>query len=357
MIKLNFDTVLSVLLIFIPISIVLELMHADSLLIFISAAMAIIPLAGFLGKATEELSKQVGSGIGGLLNATFGNATELIIAIFAIQAGLFEVVKASITGGIIGNLLLITGCSMFLGGMKREKQTFNASAQGVSSTMLFLAAIALLLPTMAYSFLNADHAQSINVEMLSLGISAILVITYICSLIFTLKTHKHLYDCATDPEECKPHWSKGKAVLILIAATVVIAFMSEILVGVVEPVSKSLGLTELFIGVIVVAIIGNAAEHSSAIMMAIKNKMDLSLNIAMGSSTQIAMLIAPALVFISWLWGNPMDLVFKEFEVVAVIASVVIANMISADGESNWLEGAQLLALYAMMAVVFFLIK
>jgi Ca2+:H+ antiporter len=350
MTRLGFDTVLGILLVFIPISIALELIHANGILVFIAAALAIIPLAGFMGKATEELSKQVGAGVGGLLNATFGNATELIIAIFALQAGLFEVVKASLTGGIIGNMLLITGCSMFLGGLKREKQTFNSRVQGVNSTMLALAAVGLIMPALV------SHLFDFNtVETLSLGISAILIVTYVCSLIFSLKTHKHLFDCGG--EECKPHWPRNKAIMVLVLTTAVIALESEFLVGAVETVSQSLGLTELFIGVIVVAIIGNAAEHSTAIMMSIKNNMDLSLGIAMGSSTQIALLIAPVLVFISWLWGNPMNLVFNEFEVVAVIAAVLIANMISADGESNWLEGVQLIALYAMMAVVFFLIK
>jgi Ca2+:H+ antiporter len=353
MFKLSFDRVLSALLIFIPISILLELLKADSLLIFFAAAVAIMPLAGFMGKATEELSKQVGAGIGGLLNATFGNATELIIGIFALQAGLFEVVKASLTGGIIGNMLLIVGCSMLFGGLKREKQTFNAKVQGVNSTMLMLAAVGLIMPALVYSYLADGNV----VEELSLGISAILIITYVCSLLFSLRTHKQLYNCAEDPEECKPVWSRNKAIIVLLLCTAVIALESELLVGTLESMSRSLGLTELFIGVIVVAIIGNAAEHSTAIIMAMKNKMDLSLNIATGSSTQIALLIAPVLVFISWVAGNPMNLVFNEFEVVAVIAAVVIANMISADGESNWLEGVQLIALYAMMAVVFFLIK
>jgi Ca2+:H+ antiporter len=352
MFKLSFDRILSVMLIFIPVSIALDLLRVDPILIFLSAALAIVPLAGFMGKATEEISKQVGAGIGGLLNATFGNATELIIAFFAIQAGLFEVVKASITGAIIGNVLLIMGCAMLFGGLKREKQTFNATAQGVASTMLMLAAIGLVLPALASHVLKFD-----DVESLSLGISAVLLITYVCSLLFSLRTHKHLYNCENDPEECKPRWSIKHAAFILTLATIAVGVESEILVGSLEQVSHSLGLTELFIGVIVVAIIGNAAEHSTAILMAMKNKMDLSLNIAMGSSTQIAMLIAPVLVFVSWLMGTPMNLVFNEFEVVAVIAAVVIANMISTDGESNWLEGIQLIALYLMMAVVFFFIK
>jgi len=347
--KLDQDIILGAMLIFIPISIAAELLHLSGIVVFFTAALAIVPLAGFMGKATEELSKQVGAGLGGLLNATFGNATELIIAIFALNAGLFEVVKASLTGGIIGNMLLITGCSMFFGGMKRKNQTFNASVQGVNSTMLALAAVGLIMPALV------SHLFDFNtVETLSLGISFILIVTYIGSLVFSLKTHKHLYDCAG--EECKPVWSRNKAIAVLLLSTAVIAMESEFLVGAVEEVSLSLGLTELFIGVIVVAIIGNAAEHSTAILMAVKDNMDLSLSIAMGSSTQIALLIAPVLVFISWIWGNPMSLVFNEFEVVAIVASVVIANMISADGESNWLEGAQLIALYAMMAVVFFLI-
>ena len=350
MARLSFGLALGALLIFIPVSIALELLHANSVLLFVSAALAIVPLAGFMGKATEELSKQAGAGIGGLLNATFGNATELIIAIFALQAGLFEVVKASLTGGIIGNMLLITGCSMLFGGLGREKQTFSSRVQGVNSTMLALAAVGLIMPALVAHIFDFN-----TVETLSLGISAILLITYVCSLVFSLRTHRHLYDC--EGEECRPQWPKSKAILVLLATTVAIALESELLVGAVEPVSQSLGLTELFIGVIVVAIIGNAAEHSTAIMMAMKDNMDLSLGIAMGSSTQIALLIAPMLVFISWLWGNPMSLVFNEFEAVAVIAAVIIANMISADGESNWLEGAQLIALYAMMAAVFFLIR
>ncbi|MCD1294118.1 calcium/proton exchanger [Methanocella sp. CWC-04] len=351
MLKLSFERILFILLIFIPISIVMELTHSNPVFIFFTAALAIIPLAGFMGKATEELSKQVGAGLGGLLNATFGNATELIIAIFALQAGLFEVVKASITGGIIGNMLLIVGCSMLFGGLKREKQTFNPQVQGANSTMLALAAVGLIMPALV------SHIFDFNtVETLSLGVSFILVITYIFSLLFSLRTHKHLYSCEEDPEECKPKWSKNKAIMVLLLTTAVIAMESEFLVGAVEPVSASLGLTELFIGVIVVAIIGNAAEHSTAILMAIKNKMDLSLGIAIGSSTQIALLIAPVLVFVSYIWGNPMTLVFNQFEVVAIIAAVVIANMICSDGESNWFEGVQLIALYAMMGVVFFLI-
>ncbi|WP_424357602.1 calcium/proton exchanger [Methanocella sp. MCL-LM] len=348
---LSLDNFLIAMLIFIPISIALDLLHANPIIIFIVAALAIIPLAGFMGKATEELAKHLGAGLGGMLNATFGNATELIIAFFAIQAGLFEVVKASITGAIIGNTLLITGCAMFFGGLKRKKQTFNAQAQGVGSTMLAIAAVGLILPALAAHVLNLGALES-----LSLGISAVLLITYLCSLLFSLRTHKHLYTCEGDEEECKPHWSKKYAALILLLATVAVAVESEILVGSIEHVSHTLGLTELFIGVIVVAIIGNAAEHSSAILMAIKNKMDLSLNIATGSSTQIALLIAPVLVFVSYLMGTPMNLVFHEFEVVAIVAAIVISNMIGSDGESNWMEGLQLIALYVMMAVVFFFI-
>ncbi|HMK47301.1 MAG TPA: calcium/proton exchanger [Methanocella sp.] len=349
---LTFNNIMTGMLIFIPVSIALELIHADPIIVFIGAALAIVPLAGLMGRATEDLSKQLGAGIGGLLNATFGNATELIISIFALQAGLFEVVKASITGAIIGNVLLVTGCAMFFGGLKREKQTFNQQAQGVSSTMLALAAVGLILPALAAHVLNVG-----SIEMLSLSISGVLLVTYLCSLVFSLKTHKHLYACEEDEGECKPHWPKKTAVLILLLVTAVVALESEFLVGSIEHVSQSLGLTELFIGVIIVAIIGNAAEHSTAIMMAMKNKMDLSLGIATGSSTQIALLIAPVLIFTGYLIGKQMDLVFNEFEVVSIVAAVVISNMIGADGESNWLEGLQLIALYLMMAVVFFFIK
>lgn len=357
MLKLeSFDKIMVPLLAFIPVSVALDMLHFDPIIVFLSAAIAIIPIAGYMGKATEELAKHLGAGLGGLLNATFGNATELIIAFFAIQAGLFEVVKASITGAIVGNLLLIMGCSMLFGGLKRDTQKFNAQSQGISSTMLMLGAVGLVLPALVSHLPLGFGSESI--ESLSLGISGVLLLTYVCSLVFSLKTHKHLYEaCEADPEECKPHWPMKTAVAVLVLATLAVAVESEILVGSIEHVSQTLGLTELFIGVIVVAIIGNAAEHSTAILMAIKNKMDLSMNIAMGSSTQIALLIAPALVFVSWLLGTPMDLVFNEFEVVAVVASVVIANMISFDGESNWLEGIQLIALYAMMAAVFFFIK
>jgi Ca2+:H+ antiporter len=349
---LTFNNILTAMLIFIPISIALELLHADPIVIFIGAALAIVPIAGFMGKATEELAKYLGAGLGGLLNATFGNATELIIAFFAIQAGLFEVVKASITGAIIGNVLLITGCAMFFGGINRKRQTFNPQAQGVGSTMLAIAAVGLILPALAAHVLNLG-----SVETLSLGISAVLLVTYVASLLFSLRTHKHLYNCEEEEEECKPHWSMKYAALILVLATICVGVESEILVGSIEHVSQTIGLNELFIGVIIVAVIGNAAEHSTAILMAIKNKMDLALNIATGSSTQIALLIAPVLVFVSYLIGKPMNLVFNEFEVVAIVAAVVISNMIGSDGESNWLEGLQLIALYAMIAVVFFFIK
>jgi Ca2+:H+ antiporter len=256
---------------------------------------------------------------------------------------------ASPGAGLDERLRDVPGFSLF---RRSSSLVAHPTAQGVSSTMLMLAAIGLVLPALASHVLQFE-----DVESLSLGISVVLIVTYVCSLLFSLRTHKHLYDCAEDPEECKPHWPIKYAAFILTLATIAVAVESEILVGSIEHVSQSLGFTELFIGVIVVAIIGNAAEHSTAILMALKNKMDLSMGIAMGSSTQIALLIAPALVFISWLMGTPMNLVFNEFEVVAVIAAVVIADMISTDGESNWLEGIQLIALYLMMAVVFFFIK
>ena len=350
MFKLSFDRILAALLIFMPVSLAFDLLRADPVLIFASAALAIVPLAGFMGKATEELSKRAGAGIGGFLNATFGNATELIIAIFAINAGLFEVVKASITGAIIGNVLLVMGCAMFFGGLKRKKQDFNVQAQGVNSTMLALAAVGLILPALASHVLGLEQ-----VESLSLGISAVLLITYVCSLIFSLRTHRHLYDCDVDAEECRPKWTARYATIVLVLATLGVALESEMLVGSIGHVSASLGLNDLFIGVIIVAIIGNAAEHSTAVLAAIRNRLDLSIGIAIGSSVQVALFVAPVLVFASHFIGpRPLDLVFTPLEVISIALSTLIIEQITSDGESNWLEGVQLLSVYAILGIVFY---
>jgi Ca2+:H+ antiporter len=350
------ENLLNLLLIFIPIAIALELTHASPTYIFFASAIAIIPLAGWMGRATEHLAEKLGEGIGGLLNATFGNAAELIIALMALNRGLFDVVKASITGSIIGNILLVLGLSVLLGGLKYPKQVFNRTAAGLGSTLLALSAIALLLPAVFHMLVkNNPNAE----RDLSLEIAVVLFITYILSLIFTLRTHSHLYKGGAEDEQAKQAigthgWSRSRSILVLLVATALVALMSEFLVGAVEATSQSLGLTEVFVGVILVAIIGNAAEHSTAILVALKNKMDLALNIAIGSSMQVALFVAPVLVFASYLFGKPMDLLFTTMEVVAVAVSVGILALIAQDGESNWMEGVLLLALYIILGLTFY---
>lgn len=348
---------LLVLLIFVPIAIVLEFMHADPVWVFVASAAAIIPLAGLMGKATEHLAEKLGAGIGGLLNATFGNAAELIIALIALRAGLYDVVKASITGSIIGNVLLVLGLSVLVGGLKYETQTFNRTAAGVGATLLTLSAIGLVVPAI-FHFIVRGHPNAHEQE-LSLEIAVVLFITYILSLLFALKTHRHLY-AGEEPghggEEAlgTTGWSQGKSVMVLLVATAFVALMSEFLVGAVEHTAHALGLTDVFVGVILVAIIGNAAEHSTAVLMAAKNQMDLALNIAIGSSIQVALFVAPVLVFVSYLFGQPMDLLFTTFEVVAIVLTVGVVSLVSMDGESNWIEGVQLLAVYVILGIAFY---
>ena len=304
---------------------------------FFLAALAIVPLAKFIGEATEELSVRVGSALGGLLNATFGNATELIIGILALKAGLLEVVKASITGSIIGNLLLVLGSSIFLGGCKYQKQKFDKkTAAMASSSTLLLATIALVIPAIFYQ--TAPNAGQSVIEKLSVFVAIFMLVAYFASLWFALYTHKDLYTEEVG-KYAEAKWSVRKCVVILLLATVAVAWMSEILVGSIEPVVKSFGWTELFIGVIFVAIIGNVAEHTSAVTMALKNKMDLALQISIGSTTQIAMFVAPILILASLFCREPMSLVFNIFELAAIILSVMIVGLITEDGESNWFEG------------------
>ena len=284
------------------------------------------------------------------LNATFGNATELIIGIFALQAGLVEVVKASITGSILGNLLLVLGSAIFFGGLRKEKQNFNPTAAKASASTLLLAVIALVIP--AVFLLTSQTMTSGIIEELSIMVSIVMIGVYFASLFFSLYTHKHLY--SKDVGQAEANWSIKKSIFILLISTVAVAFMSELLVGSIEPLVASFGWTELFIGVIFVAIIGNAAEHTSAITVAIKGKMDLSLQVAIGSATQIVMLVAPVLVLISLLFSTQMSLIFNTFELVAIIFSVFVVNSIIEDGESNWFEGLQLLMAYVIMAVAFY---
>ncbi|MGE5465492.1 MAG: calcium/proton exchanger [Syntrophothermus sp.] len=340
-----------VFLIFIPLSLFAEYMHFSPIVIFALASLAIIPLAKYIGESTEEISARTGPALGGLLNATFGNATELIISFFALQAGLTEMVKASITGSIIGNLLLVLGMAIFLGGIGKNQQEFNPTAAGTSASTLFLATAAIVMP--AAFVLTSENPSAVTIEILSIAVSVIMAVSYLASLLFSLYTHKHLF--TVDTAEYNTRWSVRKSIAVLFTSTVAVAVMSEILVGSIEPLAVSLGWTEMFIGMIFIAIIGNAAEHFSAITTAIKDRMDLSLQIAVGSTTQIAMFVVPVLVFVSYFFATPMNLVFTNFELVSIVISVFMVKSIIEDGKSNWFEGLQLLGTYGIMAVVSFL--
>lgn len=357
------------LLVFVPVAFALRYVPAwqNQTALFIVSAIAIIPIAGWMGHATEQLAHRMGEGIGGLLNASFGNAAELIIALMALRAGHLEVVKASITGSIIGNLLLVLGVSIFAGGLRHKQQRFNKTAARASCTALILAAAALVIPTVFHQTAaqTAGGWTPQAEQNLSLAIAIILISTYGAMLVFSLVTHKQLFvggeaditnadkASATDDEHSAP-WSVGKAVAVLVGATVAVAWVSEFLVGAVEAAQHSLGVTETFVGVIIVAIVGNAAEHSTAITMAMKNKMDLALGIAVGSSLQIALFVAPVLVFASYGFAHRLNLEFTIPEVVAVVMAAFVTDQIAGDGESNWLEGIQLLALYLILGVLFY---
>ncbi len=354
---LSAGNVLNALLVFVPVAMLMEwVFHSPPIWIFVISCLAVIPLAGMMGHATEEISERVGEGLGGLLNATFGNAAELIIAIVALRAGLFDLVKASITGSIIGNLLLVFGLSTLVGGLKFETQRFNRTAAGLGSTLLVLSAVGLVVPAVFHMLVGPT--APVAERNLSLEIAIVLMASYLLSLLFTLRTHKHLYmgDAGeTAPEGGHPRAPVGKAVGMLVLATIGVALMAEFLVGAAEATAESLGWSEVFVGVIVVAIIGNAAEHSTAIIMAAKNKMDASINIAVGSSIQIALFVAPLLVFLSYVIApRPMDLIFTHFEVLAVIASAIIIAFCAKDGETHRMEGVQLLAVYIILGIAFF---
>jgi Ca2+:H+ antiporter len=344
----------------IPIAIVLEAAHASPAAIFVTAALGIVPTAALMGKATEELAARSGPGIGGLLNVTFGNFPELVIAFFALLEGLQEVVKASIIGSIIGNILLVLGAAMFVGGLNRDKQTFNRAAAGAQSAMLLLAMAALVMPAVfeltVGRGLPKPTAEAVNygstVEHLSFAVAIVLIASYVIGLVFSLKTHRDLFNPPYGGEG--PGWSVRQGVIALAIAGVLVGIMSEVLVGSIADAAKSVGLSEFFIGVIVVAIVGNAAEHWVAVVVAAKDKMDLAVNIAIGSSAQIALFVAPLLVLLSFVFGDhPMALVFNGFELAAVVIAIVIANRLTAEGESNWFEGVQLLAVYLILALAF----
>jgi Ca2+:H+ antiporter len=348
---------------FIPIAVVLELAHAGAVIIFFASALGVIPTAALMGRATEELAVRSGPGIGGLLNVTFGNAPELIIALFALGAGLHEVVKASIIGSIMGNTLLVLGAAMLAGGWKRDRQYFDRTAASAQSSMLLLAAAALVMPAV-YELIDGRglplpgaervHYDS-TVEALSAAVAVVLILSYAAGLWFSLKTHRSLFNPVHAEDEEHEPWSVRKAIFALAIAGVAVGVMSEILVDSISDAAKTLGLSEFFIGVIVVAIVGNAAEHWVAVLVAVKDKMDLAVNIAIGSSAQIALFVAPVLVLTSFVLGpHPMALVFNGFELAGILLAILIANHVTNEGESTWFEGLQLLAVYVVLGIAFY---
>jgi Ca2+:H+ antiporter len=348
---------------FIPIAIALAVAHAPASVLFATSALGVIPTAALMGGATEELAARAGPGIGGLLNVTFGNAPEIIIALFALSAGLHEVVKASLVGSILGNILLVMGGAMFVGGRKRERQRFDRTAANAQSSMLLLACVALMMPAIyelvvggALPSPTARAAQfGPELELVSVGVAVVLLLSYVGGLIFSLRTHRDLFNPEhTEEDDVGEPWSVRKAVIALAVAGVAVGAMSEILVGSITEASVSIGLSPFFVGVIVVAIVGNAAEHWVALYFASRDRMDLAVNIAIGSSAQIALFAAPVLVLASFVLGPfPMVLVFNGLELGAIVLAVLIANQVTQEGESTWFEGLQLLGVYAVLAIVF----
>ena len=365
---LNKNTFFFILLLFIPVSIAAHFLEWGATVVFITAALGIVPLASFMGTATEEIAVVVGPNLGGLLNATFGNATELILAFVALKAGLVEVVKATITGSIISNLLLVMGFAMLLGGLRYKEQDFQPTAARLNASSMNLAVIAILLPT-AMEYTSTGIGEK-TLQQLSVSVAVVLIFVYGLTLLFSMKTHTYLYDVGLAELEPDPDQEKDKSlkavepeanqanlwfwVVVLLVVTIGVAIESELLVDSLEEATSSLGLTALFTGVILLPIIGNAAEHATAVTVAMKNKMDLSVSVAVGSSLQIALFVAPVLVIAGWIIGQPMDLNFNPFELVAVTVAVLIANSISSDGRSNWLEGGLLLATYAVLGLSFY---
>jgi Ca2+:H+ antiporter len=340
-----------------PVAILGSLLNWNPLFVFIVCCLALIPMADLIGESTEALAVVTGPKIGGLLNATLGNAAELIITIVAVRAGLFDLVKASITGSIIGNLLLVMGASLLFGGLKNGRQTFMRDHAATNATMLVLAVVALSVPSLFNHTIEGQSLPARTLENISLGVAGVMIVLYVLGLLFSLRAnspHTALTTGPTDEEEVK-HWPVRTALLVLALTTAAVVWLSEILVGTVESVTATLGLSEFFIGIILIPIIGNVAEHLVAVEVAIKNKMELSLEIALGSSLQIALFVAPVLVFISLIFfGQYLNLVFNQFELLALVGAVVISALVASDGETNWLEGAQLLGVYLILAVAFF---
>lgn len=339
------------LLIFAPLAVIARLANFDPVLVFVVSAFGLVPLAKLIGDATEELAVYTGPKIGGLLNATLGNAAELIITIFALQAGLLDLVRASITGSIIGNLLLVLGASIVVGGWKHGIQKFDRRTASINATLAVLAVVALAVPSLFDRALT-EHPQS---ELLfSEGVALVLIVLYGLNILyaFRAKPDEQVEQAAIEEEHAS--WSLRLTIIVLVGATIATAIVSETLVGAVEPVTVSLGLTEFFVGLIIIPLVGNIAEHVVAIQVALKNKMELSLAVSLGSSLQIALFVAPVLVFISLLFDNRLLLVFNDYELIILFGAALVAALIALDGESNWLEGAMLLAVYLIAALAFF---
>src|SRR5919112_521933 len=350
---------------FIPLAIVLELTHASASVIFGASALGVIPTAALMGRATEELAARSGPGIGGFLNVTFGNAPELIIAFFALKEGLQEVVKASLVGSILGNILLVMGAAMLVGGLGRERQKFDRTAASSQSVMLLLACVALIMPAVFELVIGGSLPSPTeeskrfpsDLEAMSVGVALVLLFSYVAGLYFSLRTHRELFNPPHDEEDDPPPWSVRRSVLALAIAGVAVGVMSEILVGSIEEASKGIGLSPFFVSLIVVAIVGNAAEHWVAVYFASRDKMDLSIGIAVGSSAQIALFAAPLLVLVSLVVGPfPMALVFNGLELGAILLAVLIANQVTHEGESTWFEGVQLLAVDSVLGLTFFFV-
>lgn len=342
---------LDALLVFVPAAVAVHLALPERpTAAFVLSCLAVVPLAGLMGRATEALAARVGTGLGGILSAGLGNAAELILALAALRAGELEVVKASLTGSIIGNLLLVFGAAAVMGGARRHKQSFNVTAAGAGNATLYLAAVALVVPALVHHGVDPHPETRIPT---SVAISVVLLALYGLSLVFSLRTHAHLFEADAEAAQ-ETHWSMRRALLVLLGATAAVAVVSEILVASLEGAAHTLGLSRLFVGVIVVAVVGNAAEHSTAVLMAMRDKMDLALQIAVESSKQVALFVAPVMVFAGLALGRPMDLVFTPLEVVAVGVSTGAITLVALDGESNWLEGAMLLAVYAVLGVAFY---
>ncbi len=349
--------------VFMPAAVVLKLAGASAPIVFFASALAVIPAAALMSDATEQLSARSGPGIAGLLNVTFGNAPELIIAFFALLDGLQEVVKASLVGSVIGNSLLVLGASMLVGGRNRVRQRFDRTAAQTNSGLLLVTVTALVLPAVTVLARGGslghvgEKRQSFGhqIEHLSLGISAVMIAVYIAALLFSLRTHRDLFSPEDDEQSDEPSWSLRKSVLLLAGAGVLVGVMSELLVGSIEHASHDIGLSQFFVGAFIVAIVGNAAEHYVAVVAAARDKMDLAVNIAIGSSAQIGLFVAPVLVILSFAFGPaPMALVFNGYELAALVFAVLISTTLIADGESTWFEGIQLLGVYALIGLVFY---